>query len=979
MPRTRCCLAVRIYWQFAAMIVAHSALLTAPVDAAPPDPTATTAGTIRIRTEDASGAPMSGVQVIVSIWSTPSSPRQEATTPASGEVDFDLPQSLELLRIWATADGHVPLIAEWHPEVQTNASSVPAEFTFRLEPGTVVGGVVTDELGDPIVGAKVSVQWRPNAEPPRDKRPVFSHSLGVAVTDAAGRWSLNNAPEGVDFTPRLLLSHPQYIGDRRWGELQEQQRITLDALRAQTAAIVLQRGVLLTGTVRDDQGAPVRDAVVIWGDDPYRQVGGQETTTDENGVYQFTSLPAGKLAVTVVAQGWAPDRRTIDLQPGIGPVDFDLRRGNTLRIRFVDNQGAPIPRVYVSIDEWRGAKSLYNHKHSSVIDTKIPARSDAAGRYVWTWAPEDAVKIGYEIGGYVRDAASLVAGQDEHVVVIHPPLRITGAVTDAATGQPVRDFIVVPVIHFTEDFAFLARQEAVAGSDGRFEFEFDRADITHGVQIEAPGYFTFRTDERYAIGGPNPELHVRLEAAERHRGRVVDRDGRPVPAARVYVATAVQHLDLYNLNEDELGNSNYRVTTDAEGVFEIVPQSDRYALAVIAEQGFARVDRVARQAPGELRVEQWAQIKGRVVQSGQAMPGCRVYLDTVQGRGGDTPRVTLNWRTETNSAGAFAFDRAPPGPCYVHPYLHFSSESPLQSALSLPLNLEPGAEADVDLGAGGAEVVGQLVIEGYDDADFDYHFALNYLVARRGVVDPPASLAEQGFETQLGWSDAWRSTAEGQAYLTTRRHWFVKPDPDGRICISGVEPGEYDLAIALYGTTEGCLIHPLGERVLQITVDEQQQALDLGRIVVPALRVPRVGDEAADFEFTQLGGEKASLAKLRGKYVLLDFWATWCGPCVAKLGEVERLRQQIGGGDRLVVIGCNLDADPQQVAEFLAKRQLPWRHALLGEWSTTNLPQQFAVAGLPTYVLIDPQGRIAAHEVSLDPIAKKLIELLDVR
>ncbi len=230
-------------------------------------------------------------------------------------------------------------------------------------------------------------------------------------------------------------------------------------------------------------------------------------------------------------------------------------------------------------------------------------------------------------------------------------------------------------------------------------------------------------------------------------------------------------------------------------------------------------------------------------------------------------------------------------------------------------------------------------------------------------------MAKKGFDWRRGWSDAWTSSEEGAAYLQTLHHYFVKPDPDGRFRISGVEPGEYDLAFRLYGSTKGCLVHPVGLVVVRLTVPENQSTFDLGTIKVPALPGLKVGDAAPEFEFAGVDGTRQKLADARGKYVLVDFWATWCGPCVAKIGDVESLRQKYAERLGLVVVGANLDQDVQLAKEFLRDRKLRWEHALLGEWSSTDVPRRFAVSSVPTYVLVSPDGRIVAHEASLDAIA----------
>jgi thiol-disulfide isomerase/thioredoxin/uncharacterized GH25 family protein len=774
---------------------------------------------------------------------------------------------------------------------------------------------------------------------------------------------------------RIRVTHPDYLGGQLGGELQEKQKVTPQALRTQAATTILVRGVRATVKVTDPAGKPVKAAVVFWGDDPYFRLDTKDVLTDESGRCRLPAFSAGLMRVTVVAKGWMPESRKIEIGPKMRPIDFQLRPGKKLRIRFVDQVGDPVPDVSVTMNEWRGVRDLFSNANS-VVDLKIPRRADKKGVLEWDWAPDDAVSYHFGKSGFARGTKTITADDHEHVQTINHLLSITGTVRDSTTGRNIDDFLVVPILHFRPDFPSLDRRTAQKQKMGVLAMEFDRADVEHGVQIEVPGYKTFRTTERYRIGGADPVLDVRLQPAERYVGRVLNPEGRPVKNARVSLASRLEQLDQDGLNERGPNNysSNYQIITDDRGAFEIASQLDRYALVVVAADGFAEVECQPNQTPGEIRLQRWASLTGQLVQSGKPVPNCQIFLDPIRIMGSDDPHNFSRLTAKTGDDGSFAFERVPPVACRVEAFLHFSVKSPLTSSSSVPLRLNPGEKGHVILGGPGIDVTGQLVVENQPPG-FDYHFALNFLVAKRPGIEPPAFLTRKGFDWQKGWSDSWRNSSEGHAYLNTLHNWFVKPEPDGRFRISGLEPGEYDFAVNLYGTTEGCLVHPIASRMVHFSVKPGEQQLDLGKVSIPSMTLPKVGDLAADFEFTTLDGTKTSLAAVRGKYVLLDFWATWCGPCVAKLDEVERLRKQFEGGDGLVVVGVNLDSETEHAREFLKTKPLAWQHALLGDWSNTDVPRRFAISTVPAYVLIDPTGRILAHEYSLEEIASKLNRL----
>ncbi len=116
---------------------------------------------------------------------------------------------------------------------------------------------------------------------------------------------------------------------------------------------------------------------------------------------------------------------------------------------------------------------------------------------------------------------------------------------------------------------------------------------------------------------------------------------------------------------------------------------------------------------------------------------------------------------------------------------------------------------------------------------------------------------------------------------------------------------------------------------------------------------------APDFTVTDIDGRKLRLSDYKGKVVLLDFWATWCGPCRTEVPEFVKLQKKYGARG-LQVIGISLDDDTRPVRNFYARFNMNYPVAL----GDAKLAESFGgILGLPVAFLIDRGGRIAAKHV----------------
>jgi cytochrome c biogenesis protein CcmG/thiol:disulfide interchange protein DsbE len=143
-------------------------------------------------------------------------------------------------------------------------------------------------------------------------------------------------------------------------------------------------------------------------------------------------------------------------------------------------------------------------------------------------------------------------------------------------------------------------------------------------------------------------------------------------------------------------------------------------------------------------------------------------------------------------------------------------------------------------------------------------------------------------------------------------------------------------------------------------------ALGLAVMLCGTVGSKNVGEMAPDFSRADFAGKPVHLADYRGKLVLLNFWASWCGPCLEEMPRFFDWQRDYGARG-LQIIGVSMDDDAAAAKRLLARRPAPYP-MVLGD---AKLGETFGgVLGLPLTYLIDPQGRIAGRYQGNADLAK---------
>ncbi len=456
------------------------------------------------------------------------------------------------------------------------------------------------------------------------------------------------------------------------------------------------------------------------------------------------------------------------------------------------------------------------------------------------------------------------------------------------------------------------------GKDGRFQIE----KVVPGrgrIVVDSEGY------ARAEVEVPNTReaepLSIQLSPERIVELEVVDADGRGIAEATIEC-----------LDEE---TSDYRSLVSGEDGKAVLrgARLDTTELAVrvthpdyVSDSGFDRfLDLPADQERSRHRLvlQTAGTVTGRVIEAETERPmqGVRVSV------GGGASGSARAW---TGFEGEYSIGGARPGDTIVTTYLNgFAPQLK-------PITVAPDEETVVNFELGPAHQAGGIVVNQDGEPIAQAHV----------------------------FASQWRGhTALGAQALT---------GADGRFVLDNLPEDEFKVSVQAAGHRSMTGI--------PITPSKMDHRIELASSGVPggATSKLNVGEPFPDLEVTTLKERSLRISSLRGKVVLVEFWATWCGPCLAEVPELKELHEEYGSRDDFAMIGISIDSDQDEkkLKGLVRDKKIGWMQVFGSKGGATKAAEACGVEFIPQSFVINREGKLAAKDLSGKALKERVAELL---
>ena len=219
---------------------------------------------------------------------------------------------------------------------------------------------------------------------------------------------------------------------------------------------------------------------------------------------------------------------------------------------------------------------------------------------------------------------------------------------------------------------------------------------------------------------------------------------------------------------------------------------------------------------------------------------------------------------------------------------------------------------------------------------------------------------DQAFDVLLSKESAPPYRKELYTYL------YIDLDEDG---VFDVMPDGFEA----YPVNEPFNIAGESWEITEIAADGSSITIDVSEEKVDPKVALRPGTKAPNFSAETLTGNEISLESLQGKYVMIDFWGTWCGPCIDALPVLKEAYETYGGED-FEIVGVANELNLERFEDFVERENLKWPQIPEIYEENNDIQELYSVNSYPTYYLVDQEGVIVEYGMALS--ADNLMETL---
>ena len=379
----------------------------------------------------------------------------------------------------------------------------------------------------------------------------------------------------------------------------------------------------------------------------------------------------------------------------------------------------------------------------------------------------------------------------------------------------------------------------------------------------------------------------------------------------------------------------------------------------------------AREYPS-LRLQPFGRVEGVLVSEGKPMPGGSVDIRLIT----EANDLYLSRDATADQDGKFVITNLPPGEYQL--YRAFFPRRRTEGPYAMPpshqqmLIVKAGETIHVQYGGGGRTVTGQMVPQ-------NPAIAVDWLNDNQSLelVRPSAAGGLKTFISEsfgLGQSAAEEMQAEREA-----RSYHLDFEEDGSFRAEDVPPGNYELRIKLTKTRPPGREHSmdetevLGSLARKVTIPEGKEPFDLGRQLVAVKGEPAAAPVLPlDANLTTVEGRPLQLASLRGKFVVLVFWASWSDPSRKMLADLRAVRDEFARDSKLEFIAASLDDDADSLRQAATSANSSFTLVRLTVGERASVAGAFDITTLPAVFLLGPDGRIMARDLEAERLKTAL-------